>query len=53
MQSFDWVLTAGKMIDLNRTCGDHIQRRRFNAEHLDELERWNQSREVSDAHRSQ
>lgn len=53
MQTFDWVLTTGKMIDLNRICGDHIQRGHFNIEVLDELDHWNRSREVSDAHRRQ
>jgi hypothetical protein len=45
--SFVWVLTAGKVINLNRTCGDHTQRNEFNAADIDDFDRW--SRQHADA----
>jgi len=40
MPSFTWVLTAGKTIDLNRSCGDHTPRDEFNTAEIDGLDRW-------------
>jgi hypothetical protein len=44
MPSFVWVLTPGKMIDLNRLCGDHTPRIEFKIEDLDGLDRWSRER---------
>ena len=44
MPSFIWVLTTGKLIDLNRRCGDHIPRNEFNVEDADHLDRWSRQR---------
>jgi hypothetical protein len=38
--SFVWVLTPGKVINLNRTCGDHTQRNEFNTADIDDFDRW-------------
>jgi hypothetical protein len=40
MPSFIWVLTTGKSIDLNRSCGDHTPRNEFRVEDIDGLDRW-------------
>ena len=44
MPSYVWVLTPGKMIDLNRLCGDHTPRFEFKIEDLDGLDRWSRER---------
>jgi hypothetical protein len=44
MPSFIWVLTPGKTIDLNTSCGDHTPRNEFNVGQLDGLDRWSQNR---------
>lgn len=49
MPSFMWVLTNGKMAELNRRCGDHTQRNEFNVEDIDGLDRWSRQRSASDA----
>lgn len=49
MPSFVWVLTNGKMADLNRRCGDHTQRNDFNIEDIDGLDRWSRQLAASDA----
>jgi len=49
MPSFIWVLTNGKMIDLSRSCGDHIPRNGFKIEDVDGLDRWSQQRAAFDA----
>jgi len=46
MPSFIWVLTSGKSIDLNHSCGDHTPRERFNVEDADALDRWSRQRAV-------
>jgi hypothetical protein len=40
MPSFIWVLTPGKTIDLNPSCGDHTPRNEFNMAEGDALDRW-------------
>lgn len=42
MPSFLWVLTSGRTVDLNRQCGDHIQRNSFDVEQVDALFLWGQ-----------
>jgi hypothetical protein len=44
MPSFIWVLTTGKTIDLNRSCGDHTPRDEFKVEDIDALDRWSRQR---------
>jgi hypothetical protein len=44
MLSFTWVLTTGKTIDLNRTCGDMTPRDEFDVESMDALDRWTRQR---------
>ena len=44
MPSFIWLLTAGKTINLNPSCGDHTQRNVFNVQEIDELDRWSRER---------
>jgi hypothetical protein len=43
MQSFTWVLTPGKMIDLG-SCGDHTPRNEFDIKDTDDLNRWSLER---------
>jgi len=38
--SFVWVLTSGKGINLNRTCGDHTPRDEFDTADIDDFDRW-------------
>lgn len=44
MSSFVWMLTTGKMIDLNRRCGDHTPRNTFNIDDIDVLDRCSRQR---------
>jgi hypothetical protein len=44
MPSFIWVLTTGKTIDLNPSCGDHTRRDEFKVEEIDGLDRWSRQR---------
>ena len=44
MPSFIWVLTTGKAIDLNRSCGDHTPRDEFNVAEIDGLDCWSRER---------
>jgi hypothetical protein len=44
MSSFVWMLTAGKLIDLNHRCGDHTPRWTFNVDDIDVLDRWSRGR---------
>lgn len=43
MPSFVWVLTPGKTIDLNRTCGD-TPRETFHTADVDDFDRWSRQR---------
>lgn len=47
MPSFLWVLTSGKTVDLNRQCGDHVQRNSFDVEQMDALVLWSQQHVIS------
>ena len=49
LPSFLWVLATGKMVDLNRGCGDHTPRNNFNIEDIDGLDRWSRQRFASNA----
>jgi hypothetical protein len=44
MPSFMWMLTIGKTIDLNRSCGDHTPRNEFDVDEIDDLDRWSRQR---------
>jgi hypothetical protein len=44
MPGFVWVLTSGKTINLNRSCGDHTPRDEFNIEDIDGLDSWSRQR---------
>jgi hypothetical protein len=48
MPSFVWVLTTRKMIDLNRSCGDHTPWDEFNARDIDDFDRWSQKRPAAE-----
>ena len=48
MPSFIWVLTTGKTIDLNRSCGDHTPRDEFKVEDIDGLHRWREQRVLAE-----
>ena len=48
MPSFIWVLTTGKTIDLNRSCGDHTPRDEFKVGDIDGLDRWSQQRVLAE-----
>jgi hypothetical protein len=48
MPSFIWVLTTGKTIDLNPSCGDHTPRNEFNVAEIDGLDRWSHMRGTAD-----
>ena len=43
------VLTSGKTMNLNHTCGDHIQTSVFDIEEIDGLDRWSRQRVGSDS----
>lgn len=47
MPSFLWVLTSGKTVDLNRQCGDHVQRNTFDVGQMDALLLWGQKHVIS------
>ena len=44
MPSFTWLLTSGKMVELNHRCGDHTQRNEFNIDDIDSFRRWSRQR---------
>jgi hypothetical protein len=44
MPSFIWVLTPGRSISLNLSCGDHTPRSEFSVTETDALDRWSQTR---------
>ena len=44
MPSFVWVLTPGKTIDLNRTCGDHTPRETFRTADVGCFDLWSRQR---------
>lgn len=45
------VLTSGKTMNLNHTCGDHIQTGVFDIEEIDGLDRWSRQRMGADSQR--
>jgi hypothetical protein len=49
MPSFIWVLTPGKTVDLNRSCGDHTPRDEFSTTDIDGLDRWSRQRDLTEA----
>jgi len=48
LPSFISVLTSGKTMNLNHTCGDHIPTGVFDIEEIDGLDRWSRQRVGSD-----
>ena len=51
LPSYISVLTSGKTMNLNHTCGDHIPTGVFDIEEIDGLDRWSRQRVGSDPQR--
>jgi len=51
LPSYISVLTSGKTMNLNHTCGDHIPTGVFDIEEIDGLDRWSRERVGSDPRR--